>query len=228
MLFGCHTKPTDMNGFMDDIREDFAKQAEEQNMEVYAWEERIEELYKLADSSLLAGVEYADSIIQNDKSLDKWKLSQLHTIVGELYYDHDSIEQALKRFYIDELLTFDSPRNMANKAGCHVKKGELEKAMSLLKAAAEINKDYKWYIGNLYEIQGELQKAISEYNYVYEQDTVVYEYYNQRIKELKSNPDRLMTNLLFKDRRERIILLSKGVKSDAEGTEIGRIEIEKK
>ncbi len=92
---------------MDDIREDFAKQAEQQNREVYAWEAKIDKLYKRADNNLNDGASYADSLIENDKSLDKRKISNLHTIVGEIYYDNDSIDRALERFRLDESLTFD-------------------------------------------------------------------------------------------------------------------------
>jgi len=228
LIFGCHPKPKNINNFMDEIREDFAEQAEKQNKEIYAWEEKIEGFYRRSDKSLQDGVDYADSIISNDNTLDKWKISELHSIVGETYYDNDSIDLALERFYLDERLTFDSPRNKANKAGCYVKQGDLEKAMSLLKEAAETNQDFKWYIGNLYEIQGEPQKAILEYDYVYHRDTIVYDYYNQRINELRANPDKLMTSLLYKDRRKRTLLLLKGVNSGADETEIGGFEIEKK
>lgn len=217
-----------MNSFIDEIREGFAKHAEIRNKEIYVWEDKIEEFYKRSDKNLQNGVAYADSIISNDKTLDKWKISNLHTLVGETYYDNDSINFALERFYINERLTFDSPRNKANKAGCYIKQGNLEKAMLLLKEAAETNYDFKWYIGNLYEIKGEPQKAILEYDYVYQRDTIVYDYYNKRIKEIKNNPDQLMTALLYKDRRKRTLILLNGVKSDADDTEIGGFEIKNK
>ncbi|QQS51070.1 MAG: hypothetical protein IPM71_16140 [Bacteroidota bacterium] len=217
-----------MNDFMDDVKEDFAKQAEQQNKEVYAWEAKIEELYKRTDSNLSFGVNYADSLIENDKSLDEWKVSNLHTIIGEIYYDNDKIDLALERFKTTESLTFDSPRNMANKAGCYVKQRDYDKAMTLLKAAAELNHDFRWYIGNLYEIQGEPEKAKLEYQYFYQKDTAVYAYYNQRIQELNNNPDRLLTELRYKDRRKRTLLLLKGVDSDTNETAIRRLENEKK
>lgn len=213
---------------MDDIRKDFAEQAEEQNKEVYAWEAKIEELYKRADSNLSFGINYADSLIENDKSLDKWKISNLHAIVGEIYYGTDNIDLALERFQENEALTFDSPRNKANKAGCYVKKGDYDKAIKLLEEAAEVNYDFKWYIGNLYEIQGEPEKAKEEYKYVYQLDTVVYAYCNQRIQELNKNPTQLLTELHYKDRRKRALILLKGVDSDTSETAIGRFEIERK
>lgn len=217
-----------MDNFMDGIREDFAKQAEQQNKEVYAWESKIDELYRLADKNLKLGEKYTDSIIENDKTLDKWKISNLNTILGEVYYDNDSIDLALNRFFKSQELTFDSPRNKANKAGCYIKKGNFEKAMTLLEQASEVNSDFKWYIGNLYEIQGKPEKAILEYNYVYVQDTIVYANYNQRIQELRNNPDQLMTELHYKDRRKRTLILLKGAGSDANATEIGGFELEKK
>jgi hypothetical protein len=47
---------------MDDFMEDFAAQAEQQNKELYAWEAKIEELYKRADSNLNYGINYADGL----------------------------------------------------------------------------------------------------------------------------------------------------------------------
>lgn len=228
LFFGCSPKPKTMDNFVNDIREDFSKQAEKQNKEVYAWEDKIEKLYELSDRNLQDGVNYADSLIENDQTLDKWKISNLHTIIGEIYYDNDSISLALERFYINETLTFDSPRNKGNKAGCYIKQDNLDKAMTLLEQAAEVNYDFKWYIGNLFEIQGEPEKAILEYQYVYQRDTAVYSYYNERIQELKNNPDQLMTELYYKDRRKRTLLLLKGIDSEKGGTAIGKFEIEKK
>jgi len=72
-----------------------------------------------------------------------------------------------------------------------------------------VNYDFKWYIGNLFEIQGKPEQAKSEYQYVYQRDTVVYAYYNQRIQELETNPDQLFTELQYKDRGKRTFLLLK-------------------
>jgi hypothetical protein len=45
---------------------------------------------------------------------------------------------------------------------------------------------------------------------------------------LKNNPDKLLNELNYKDRRKRNLLIFKGVDSDSSGTAIGRFEIEKK
>jgi len=200
-----------MDNFMDDIREDFSKQAEQHNNESYTWEAKIDEIYKRADNNFQDGVNYADSLRLNDKTLDKLKISELLTIVGEIYYDNDSIDLALERFHINEKLTSDTPRNKVNKAGCYIKKGDFDKALTLLNQAAETNYDFYWYIGNFYEIKGEPEKAISQYAYVYKRDTIVYADYNKRIQELRKNPDQLMTELCYKDRRKRTLILLKGV-----------------
>jgi tetratricopeptide (TPR) repeat protein len=211
LISSCDFETKDWNSFTDDIRKDFAEHAQKQNEEVYDWESKIQELYKRADSLLIAGVNYGDSLIQYDKSLDKWEVSNIHTIIGEIYFDNDSIKPALRRFKIVETLTHDSPRNKANKAGCYIKLGYFKKAMSLLKQAAEDNHDFKWYVGNLYEIKGFPDSAILEYNYVYKRDTIVYAYFKQRILELKENPDSLLTELHYKDRRKRTYILLHGV-----------------
>jgi len=174
-----------MDNFMDNVREDFGKQAEEWNAKTKAWEEKIDKLYEYADSDLKRVSEYADSIIEYDKSLDKWKVSNLNTIVGEILFESDSIESAMERFKLSESLTFDSPRNKANKAGYFVKKGNYQKAMSLLKEASETNHDFKWLVGNLYEIQGQSKKAIFEYEFLYNKGQKIYEYCGQRISELQ-------------------------------------------
>lgn len=217
-----------MDNFINGVRQDFSKRAEQQNKEIYAWEEIIETLYYKADKNLIKGVEYADSIIKNKKNIDSHKVSNLHTIVGELYYDNDSITLALNRFRQINSISFDSPRNLTNRAACFVKQGDLEKAMELLVLASNMNKDYKWYIGNLYEIKGEIEKAIIEYDFVYQRDKVVYANYNKRIEELKKNPNELMTSLHFKDRRKRTLILLKGVDTEASHTQIGEFEIETK
>lgn len=130
ILSGCYyPEQTDSPDMMKEIREDFAKRAEEFNNEALAWQSRVDMLYHRADINLQDGVWFADSLIQNDPSLDKWKLSELQSIVGQLYYDHDSTLLALERFQLHEQLTIDSPGNKANKAGCYTRLGDTALAM---------------------------------------------------------------------------------------------------
>ena len=191
---------------MDGVREDFGKQAEEWNKNAKSWEEKIDKLYKYGDNDLKRVTMFADSIIENDKSLDKWKLSNLNTIVGEILFDSNSLELAMERFKLSELSTPDLPRNQANKAGYFVKKGNYQKAMSLLQKASETNSDFKWLIGNLYEVQGQPEKAVIEYEFVYNKGQRTYDYCGKRIAELKDPNVELFKELKFLNRRERLII----------------------
>lgn len=213
---------------IDEIRENFAKQADTQNKKIYDWENKIETFYNKVDIDLSDGVIFADSLIRNDTSLNNFQISELHTLVGESFYDYGKYDKALERFYLDEKLTFDSPRNKANKAGCLIKQGDYESAKKLLEEASKINHDYKWLLGNYYEIQGEIEKAISEYKYVYQRDTIVYSSFNQRIKELKNSLEKTHTELKYRHRRRRSFILLKAADKNSENTAFGKIELVEK
>ena len=228
LIFGCQQKRSNLNNFMDDIREDFAQKAAEENEKTYAFEEKIRILYNRADENLQNGISYADSLIGNDKSLDEWNISELYNIIGELYYDNDSIVRALERFNLSQKYNNDSPDIKANIAGCYIKNGDYDMAMTLLEQASYPNYDYKWYIGNLYEIKREPEKAILVYDSIYHQDTVVYAYYKKRIQELRKHPNKLMNELYYKDRRKRTVMFINGGNSDASGTEIGKFELQER
>ena len=204
---GCTNQRPDTNNFIKAVRKEFATDAEKQNKEVFNWNTKIELLYKRSDKNMQDGIDYADSLIKHDKTIDKWKISELHNYVGEIYYDNNLIDKALKRFELVESLTFDSPRTQTNKAGCYIKLGDYEKAMTFLEQASETNYDYKWYVGNFYEIQKNLKKAISQYESLYKQDTVTYSYCKKRILEISKEGKPLLTELYFKDRRKRPYLI---------------------
>ena len=213
---------------MNDLREDFANMAEEQNQEMQTKENRISEFYQRADKSLLDGIVYIDSILENDNSIDKWEKSNLNTIAGETLYDNDSIKLALERFEMSESISISSPRSQANKAGCYAKMGDFEKAMELLNQASETNYDYKWYKGNLYEMMNNQEKAITEYNELFEENTTVYQYCSDRIKEIEKPNAELFSELVYKDRRKRTYILLKPSDPNSNGLDIGRFEIEKR
>jgi tetratricopeptide (TPR) repeat protein len=224
---GCNNTEKEYNIYsIDDIREKFELQAEEQNKKLYEWDKKIEELYNRADQEFEYGIQYADSLLEFDKSLDKWKVSKLHEIAGELYYDNEMINLALERFKLYENISFDSPGNKANKAGCYIKKGDLEKAMELLIEAADFNHEFKWHIGNLFEIQGEREKAIEQYKYLYLRDTIIYAYCNERIIEITEKAHYNMQELIYRNRRRRTLFLLKGVDSSAAPTAFGRFELD--
>jgi len=181
------------------------------NNEVMAQEYRIETLYSRADRDLQDGIHYGDSLILNDKSLDRASIRGLHTIIGELLYDHDSTQLALDRFLLNESW------NSVNIAGCYLKIGDVEKvekAVLLLQQAAEINYDNRWYLGNLYEIACSFydvkevkEMAIEQYYTLYNMDTVIYSFCKTRIDELNQPDAQYLTELQFRNRRKRTVLL---------------------
>lgn len=219
------TNPTIM---MNNLREDFAKMAEEQNREMEIKENRITEFYQKADNDLLDGISYIDSILEADKTIDKWEISNLHTIVGETLYDNDSIKGALERFELSESISISSPRSQVNKAGCYVKMGDYETAMKLLISAAEVNHSYKWYIGNLYEVMNKNELAFKEYNELHQKSLSVYQYCGDRIIELEKDNSKQFTELVYRDRRKKTYILLKPSDPNSNGLDIGKLEIEKK
>lgn len=213
---------------LNNIREDYAKMADDQNLQIQYRENRISEFYERVNSNLLEGVAYIDSILENDITIDNWEKSYLNTIVGETLFDNDSIKSALMRFEVAELLTFSSPRSKANKAGCYVKMGDFNRAMDLLTRASEINSDYKWYIGNLYEVMNNRKNAIKEYHELYEKHRTVYSYCLDRINEIEKNNSKLLSELVYRDRGKRTYLLLKPSEPNSSNLNIGRLDIMKK
>ena len=213
---------------MNDLREDFAKMAEEQNQEMQTKENRISEFYQRADKSLLDGIAYIDSILENDNSIDKWEKSNLNTIAGETLYDNDSIKLALERFEMSESISISSPRSQTNKAGCYVKMSDFDKAMELLNLASEANYDNKWYKGNLYEVMNNRENAIKEYSELHQKNTTVYQYCSDRIKEIEKPNTELFTELVYRNRRKRTYILLKPSDPNSNGLDVGGFEIEKR
>lgn len=212
---------------MRHLREQSNRAAEAQRQKISARESRIAAFYQRADQNLAEGVFYLDSILRTDTTLDKWEKSDLHKIIGETLYDHDSIDQALQRFVAAESLTLVSPGSLANKAGCYVKKGDYETAMTLLEQAARTNQDYLWYIGNLYEVMNNREKAIQAYMDLYRKNTGVYGYSADRAREIEKPGSKLWSALVYEHGRERWDLLFQPVDPDSKGLEVGRFEWKK-
>lgn len=191
---------------MKDVREDFSKQAKESNEQTFIWENKIDKIYFLSEKKYELAISYIDSLLKYDNSIDSFKITELQIIAGEILYDNNQIEKALERFDLSENSLVPSPSIKANKAGCLLKMEQFDKALKLLEDAAETNKSFNWHIGNFYEIKGEKEKAIQYYDKLFKIDTVYYKYCNDRINELKKTNYKLLKEIDYLDRENRLII----------------------
>lgn len=210
------------------FREKLKKRVEAHAQQMESKEQNIAEFYRRVDENLLEGIFYADSIVKNDKSLNRLDSSDWHEIVGEILYDHDSIDQALQRFEMSEFLLTSTPKSQADKAGCYIKKGEYGIAMKLLDKAVYTNSEYAWYKGNLYEIMNNRKKAIEVYSALYQEDTTIYKYCADRIKEIENPKSALCTELIYLNRRQRTYVTFTPINPDSSSLGITRFRFETK
>ena len=102
---------------------------------------------------------------------------------------------------------YRSPRLLAAEAGVYIKQHKFDTALINLKEAAEVNYDYHWNIGNYYEIIGQKDSAISNYQILYQHDTLTYNYCQDRIAELKKVKTKFLKELIFKDKERKVLML---------------------
>ena len=209
LLISCRQKSFQEK--IDDIRNDFSKKAEVYNAEVLSWENKIDSIIKLADTNQLLAIQAIDSIIQYDTLHGTTKKFDLHFLKGDFYYQIDSFTKAIDELSLAGLKDFASPKILAAKAGAHIKLEEYDLALSELRQAADINYDFYWNIGNYFEIRGQKDSAVSNYQKLYSKDTAVYKYCGDRIEELKHNKSKLLTELVYMN-RERFVIKMHGVK----------------
>ncbi|WP_299256058.1 lipopolysaccharide assembly protein LapB [uncultured Aquimarina sp.] len=178
------------------------------NKETLQLHSRIKKIYKKADTDLSKGIEYADSLIHNDEFLSKQnKIANIQVIIGEILYDNNQIDLALERFLLVKKKEPKHLKNDANIAGCYIKKGDYKKALELLTEASNINKDFKWLIGNYYEVIKSKPNAINVYKELYDSDNQAYSYCKERIEELQNSKAKMYEELKYLKRRERTIML---------------------
>jgi len=211
LLTSCDFKPKSPDQTMKVIRDDFAKVAEISNARTMAWDRIVDSLYTMADTNQAATISAIDKMITSDTSLDIHEISQLHFIKGDVYYRTDSLHKSVSEFTIaGQEYNMGAPKDLVARAGAYVKLKQYEKALADLNKAAEINYDYLWNVGNYYEVIGDRDSAISCYKRLYNHDTTTYKYSQDRVTELKNPSAKIMTELVYRDRK-RMVVLVKGV-----------------
>jgi hypothetical protein len=211
LLSSCQQRQKNFQDQIQDIRQDFSKQAEADNAKILAWEKVIDSIYKLADTDKLLSIRAINDIMLNDTNLNSGNLFDLYFIRGDLYYRIDSLQRALQDFSaFDKGQNYSSPKMLAARAGVYIKLKQFDNAFKDLTKAAEVNHIYNWNVGNYYEIIGRKDSAILSYQNLYHQDTVIYKMCLDRIIELGKNKPKLFKELIYND-RERKVLLMHGV-----------------
>lgn len=196
---------------MKEIREDFAREAEISNAKTLAWKNLVDSLYKMADTNQTTAFRAIDHLIADDASLDRHKISELHFIKGDIYYRIDSLQKALTEFTTSgQEYSMGTPKDLAARAGVFLKLKQYDNAFADLNKATEINYDYFWNLGNYYEVIGNIDSATSCYNRLYNHDTITYKFCLDRINELNNPKTKLLTELVYRDRK-RMVILMKGV-----------------
>ena len=210
LLIGCDFKPKSFNGRMDEIRKEFARTGDSLNRKTILWENLKKSFYRLADSNSAVAINEIDKNINNNKSLDRFQISELYFIKGDIYYKIDSFQLSLDAF--SNCLVRGAPKYLAAEAGSYIGLKRYHEAFADLTDAASINWDYQWNLGNYYEIVGKKDSAIFFYRQLYSRDTKIYKRCNDRINELSDPNEKLYTKLIFTDRSPTPILLFGGVK----------------
>jgi tetratricopeptide (TPR) repeat protein len=206
LLLSCHQKSFQEQ--IDDVRADFSKQAEMQNEKVLSWEKTIKDINILAGRNQRLAINRIDSFLQFDTTLNTEKYYDLHFMKGNIYYSIDNLKEAIEEFSLaGQSVRFENPKILAAKAGAYLKLKQFDTALNKLTQAAEINYDYYWNIGNYYEIVGQRDSAINNYERLYKHDTSTYKYCEDRIAELKKNKPHFLTELIYKDRERKVLLM---------------------
>jgi len=133
-------------------------------------------------------------------------VSDLYFLQGNIYYRIDSFPMAVIS-YSKADPRGDGPKYLAARAGAYLKEKMPDSALADLVNASRMNFDYKWNIGNYYEIVGEKDSAIANYSWLYHQNSLVYKYCNERIHELEAKHSRHLTELIYHDRDRMVVLI---------------------
>ena len=140
------------------------------NVEEENWHETIVEILEGTQQTSEARLQKLDSLLA-EEHMDR-RRKQLVFLKGELYYAESSYESAIDLLRENGLDT--SPRGEGLIGACYVGLRDFEMAKSYLGRAKLQNPDFAWYLGNMYEVQGEITLAAQEYRQLLHLDSLVY------------------------------------------------------
>jgi len=200
MLASCSNR---QNIDIKEIRDDFAKTANEFNDSIDRWEKKYKSISELSIDSPISALSKIDIELQSFNR----NQSQKHDLLflkANIYYQIDSLEESIRT--LSSISSIDmAPKYLAARAGSYIKQKKFSEAFNDLNTASNINDSYRWNLGNYYEIRRQKDSAISNYQFLFQTDTTVYKYCLERITELSKKQPRFLTALIFRD-RERLTL----------------------
>lgn len=169
------------------------------------WERIYDSLDKKALDSPIIVLPALTRLIQSHKYSSP-HVSDLYFLQGNIYYRIDSFQMAVSA-YSEADPRGDGPKYLAARAGAYLKEKMPDSALADLVKAAGMNYDYKWNLGNYYEIIGKKDSAEANYLWLYHENPVVYKFCNERIYELETKHPRLLTELVYRDRDRMVVLI---------------------
>ncbi len=202
LMTGCISKQESPQELVAEARKTFMEAQEISNANSLAWDNLIDSIYKIADTNRTLSFDKLDHLINYDNSLDKFKLSELHFVKGDIYYRIDSFRNAVEEYTLaTEPSKQGTPKELEARAGAYIKLKQFDKAFSDLTTASKMNYEFLWSVGNYYEIINKKDSAIACYNRLYWRDSVNCKEGKERVIELKKTNPKLLTELIFRSRQ---------------------------
>ncbi|PZF71719.1 tetratricopeptide repeat protein [Taibaiella soli] len=207
ILASCTNTSSNDEEFMAEVRSSTSKTLLEQNQQARKWMKEKANLKALATVDQKKAISQIDSLL-NSKTLELDQLDELHALKGNIYYKMDSFQKSVIEFgTAAQRLNMQSPRDLAGRAGAYIKLKQYPDALSDLKAAAAINYDYYWNLGNYFEIVGNRDSAAFYYTKLFTKDTIYYRFCRDRATELAQPQAKLMKELKYIDTSETVLLV---------------------
>ena len=194
----------DIDRILDNTRENLKREGKKFNAENRQWDSVINNIYEISKRDKNLAYQKVDLLIDNNPQLDEFKIQDLHFTKGDLLYQNDSLKEAVEEFTKSGI---NFPTSLAARARAYLKLKQYKECLADLNKAAEVNSDYYWNIGNYYEVVNKKDSAIFFYKKLFINDSVIYKYCGDRIKQLKDKKTKPLTELKLMDYRKFKIIM---------------------
>lgn len=208
-LSGCFGPSVDsdrsMENMISSIRKNAGKEADEFNARTLVREQLRDSIVYLSENNPQEAISFINSHLVNTDT-DEWDKRELHLMKGYVFKNMGYFSLALIEFD----LAGNLPSQRVAKAEVYMINKKYDKALVELEMAADYNFDFKWNIGNLHEVMGKRDSAITYYNSLYQRDSITYKFCQDRIIEL-SDPNTELYKELVIQKRPRMVIFMKGL-----------------